>query len=99
MTKLNLYCLSLLDKDYNKIKSLGDTRVGLGPGKFKKDWLRYNTGENISKKNSYYGEYSFHYWFWKNKLKKINEKEWHGFCAYKRFWTKSENTLSIKKKK
>ena len=41
----------------------------------------YNT-----KKNKYYGEYSFHYWFWKNRIKKIEDDDWIGFCAYRRFW-------------
>ena len=51
MTKLNLYCLSLFDNDYNKIKSLGYKTVGLGQGKFNKktveqfgkQWQPYST--------------------------------------------------------
>ena len=99
MTKLNLYCLSLYNEDYKKIKKIGYHPVGLGKNKFGRGWIRDNTGKNISSKNEYYGEYTFHYWFWKNKLKTINKKEWYGFCAYRRFWTSSEKILEINKKK
>jgi len=99
MTKLNLYCLSLYNEDYKKIKKIGYHPVGLGKSKFGSGWIRDNTGKNISNKNEYYGEYTFHYWFWKNKLKTINKKEWYGFCAYRRFWTSSEEILEINKKK
>ena len=91
MSKLNLYCLSLFNDDYKKIKDLGYIPVGLGTNKFDSKWLRDNTGNNISKKNKFYGEYTFHYWLWKNKLKEINEKEWIGFCAYRRFWLNQKN--------
>lgn len=98
MSNLNLYCLDLHSEDYNKIKSLNYIPVGLGKKKFHRLWLRDNTGHNISKKNSFYGEYTFHYWFWKNKLRYINENNWHGFCAYRRFWTKDTKTLEIQNK-
>ena len=99
MKKLTMYCLSLYNNDYNKIKSLGYIPVGLGKNKFDKNWLRDNTGKNISKKNPFYGEYTFHYWFWKNKLNKFNNNEWIGFCAYRRFWTNKENLKKLKLKK
>ena len=41
--------------------------------------MRDNTGENISHKNKKYGEYTFHYWFWKNMLRKIEDNTWIGF--------------------
>jgi len=91
MSKLNLYCLSLFNDDYKKIKDLGYIPVGLGTNKFDSKWLRDNTGNNISKKNKFYGEYTFHYWFWKNKLKNIKNNDWFGFCAYRRFWLNENN--------
>ena len=94
-----MYCLSLNDEDYDKINSLNYIPVGLGSNKFNSNWLRDNTGENISEKNSFYGEYTFHYWFWKNQLKKIEPKKWIGFCAYRRFWTNSDNLFTINNKK
>ena len=90
-----MYCLSLNDEDYHKIKTLKYIPVGLGNNKFNSNWLRDNTNENISNKNSFYGEYTFHYWFWKNKLTEINEETWIGFCAYRRFWASQKNITEI----
>ena len=64
-----MYCLSLNDEDYTKINSLNYIPVGLGKNKFGSKWLRDNNGINISEKNSFYGEYTFHYWIWKNYLR------------------------------
>jgi uncharacterized cysteine cluster protein YcgN (CxxCxxCC family) len=50
--------------------------------------------KNISFKNKYYGEYTFHYWFWKNMLNKLKNKSWIGFCAYRRFWANNKNLTS-----
>ena len=98
MANLDIYCLSLHNKDYEKIKSLNYKPVGLGKNDFNTNWLRDNTGQNISQKNKYYGEYTFHYWFWKNNLKNLVPNQWTGFCAYRRFWTKNEGTLRIENK-
>ena len=90
MSNLNMFCLCIHDGLYSKIKSLNYIPVGLGKEIYNKDWLRDNTFNNISKKNSYYGEYTFHYWFWKNRLMKIDNNVWTGFCAYRRFWLKKD---------
>jgi len=98
MNLLKMYCISTQENDYKKIKSLGYLPVGLGQEKFNKEWLRDNFGKNIAKKNPYYGEYTFHYWLWKNKLTKFKNKDWIGFCAYRRFWAQSKNSNTIIKK-
>ena len=51
---------------------------------------RDNTGNNISFKNPNYGEYSFHYWIWKNYLHELKDN-WIGFCQYRRFWSFNQN--------
>ena len=89
MSSLKMYCISLSNSHLNKIKSLNYVPVGLGNGKFDKEWLRDNTLDNISKKNSWYGENTFYYWLWKNNLNKHFDKEWIGFCHYRRFWTQN----------
>lgn len=95
MEKSKIFCLCL-DGDYlNKVKELGYIPVGLGKNKFSKDWTTDDNGKNISKKNPYYGEYSFHYWFWNNELKNIPDNTWIGFCTYRRFW-KNINFKSAK---
>ena len=78
-----MYCLSLHNKNYKIIKDLGYVPVGLGKDSFSSDWLTDKTGDNMSEKNPYYGEYSFHYWFWKNKIDEIKDGTWIGFCAYR----------------
>ena len=70
----------------------------LGNKNFTKDWLRDDTGNNISYKNKNYGEYTFHYWLWKNYINKLDD-EWIGFCQYRKFWTNEnydKSKLNIK---
>ena len=84
--EFEMYCLCLNNSIYNTVKNLGYMPVGLGLENFENYWLRDNTKENISIKNQFYGEYTFHYWFWKNKLELFPEKKWIGFCSYRRLW-------------
>jgi len=91
MKNISMFCLSLHPEHLNNLKKINYIPVGLGSNNFSSEWLRDNTKINISHKNKYYGEYSFHYWFWKNMIDDINEKEWIGFCAYRRYWSNSNN--------
>ena len=91
MSNYTIYCLCLHNKNLSLIKKLGYTPVGLGNDNFSNDWLRDNTLDNISHKNKYYAEYTFHYWFWKNILPKINDNHWIVFCAYRDFWSTKKN--------
>ena len=88
MKSLKMYCFSLANSNLDKIKKINYIPVGLGKGKFDKEWLRENTKDNISEKNSWYGENTFYYWLWKNELKKKFDADWIGFCHYRRFWLK-----------
>ena len=99
MKNLQMYSISMEPNHCNFIKQLGYTPVGLGMKKFSNDWMRDDTGENISEKNKYYGEYTFHYWLWKNYLNNL-EDNWVGFCQYRKFWSlkeKKNNDLNIEK--
>ena len=89
MENLKMYCISMSNSHLEKIKKLNYIPVGLGDGEFDKEWVRDNTLENISYKNSWYGENTFYYWLWKNNLNKNFDKEWVGFCHYRRFWTQN----------
>ncbi len=94
-----MHCISLEPKHLGFIKSLGYVPVGLGEKNFSSEWTRDNTGINISQKNKYYGEYTYHYWIWKNYLDKIG-KDWIGFCQYRKFWSLKkvdDKNLSIEK--
>lgn len=90
-----MYCITIFDDHLNKIKKLGYLPVGLGEKIISSEFLRDNNKKHISDKNPYYGEYTFHYWLWKNKIND-NEKEWIGFCQYRKFWVKEnyENKIS-----
>ncbi len=96
MTKLSMYCMALNNDNLEIIKSLNYIPVGLKNNNFSDEWLRDNTNENISKKNSFYGEYTFYYWYWKNLLKFKDEKEWVGFCSYREYWGSKKNNKSDK---
>ncbi len=87
MQNAKMYCLCLHDKVLPIMQQLNYIPVGLGSNNFSDEWIRDDTLQNISSKNKYYGEYTFHYWFWKNILPKINDGEWIGFCAYREYWS------------
>ena len=55
-----MYCVTMEPNHFKTIKDLNYIPVGLGEKDFLNGWVRDNTGENISYKNKYYGEYTFH---------------------------------------
>ena len=89
MNNLSMFCLSMEPSHLNTIREFGYLPVGLGDNNFGKEWYLDKNGENISVKNKYYGEYTFHYWLWKNHLDKIQD-EWIGFCQYRKFWSNKD---------
>ena len=91
-----MYSLCLHDEHLELLKKLNYIPVGLGENKFGNDWLRDNTGDNISEKNKYYAEYTFYYWFWKNLLKNIPDNTWVGFCGYRYHWS-NQNLIKSEK--
>jgi len=93
MSNLKIYCLSLNPLHLNLIKDLGYCPAGLGKRNYSKEWLTEESGENITLKNQYYAELSFHYWLWKNN--KINFNGWIGFCGYRKFWKKNYTNSKI----
>ena len=62
--------------------------AGVGQNTFPENYLLSNTLNNIHQKEKHYSELTFHYWFWKNGLKNLNEDTWIGFCQKRRFWIK-----------
>jgi len=93
MKNLQIFCLSLNPSHKNLIEKLNYAPVGLGDSFFSKDWLSDKTHENISIKNKYYGEYTFHYWLWKND--RVDFDGWIGFCQYRKFWKKNSINKDI----
>ena len=86
MNNLKMFCITLDPNHIDYIQKLNYTPVGLGDKLFPKNCLSDKTGDNISDKNKFYGEYTFHYWLWKNHLDNI-EQNWIGFCQYRKFWS------------
>tara|TARA_B100000963_G_C22615725_1_gene667233 strand:+ start:889 stop:1674 length:786 start_codon:yes stop_codon:yes gene_type:complete len=81
-------------KHYDKINHFGYIPVGLGDKINSDKFLTDKKGENISEKNPFYGEYTFHYWLWKNELHRITD-EWIGFCQYRKFWVTENHSKKI----
>ncbi len=90
-----MYCLTLRNNDLDFIKKLDFIPVGLGKNISSKEFLRDNTQDNISNKNEFYGEYTFHYWLWKNYLPKI-KSNWIGFCQYRKFFLRERLSINTK---
>ena len=78
---MKIFCISILNQNYEKFKKLNLTPVGLGDNEYDENWLNDKVGDNISKKNLYFGEYTFHYNLWKNKNLISNHNDWIGFCT------------------
>ena len=85
MKNTTIFCLTLNPEHENLIERLSYIPVGLGNKNFSKNFFTDKTGNNISNKNSFYGEYTFHYWIWKNYLNNI-KTDWVGFCQYRKFF-------------
>lgn len=88
---MQIYCIT--HKILNFIEKLNFIPCGVGKLNFPKNYIDEKNGENISFKNHNYGELTFHYWFWKNRLKFYNTNSWIGFCQKRRFWTKSNKKI------
>ena len=97
MKNISFFCLTLDPEHEKLIKELSYIPVGLGNKKFSNNCFTDKKETNISKKNPFYGEYTFHYWVWKNYLTKI-KTPWVGFCQYRKFFLKkniSDNKISF----
>ena len=92
---MKIFCLSIYNENYRLFKELNLIPVGLGNQNFEDEWLNDKDTFNISDKNINFGEYTFHYNLWKNKINNEKYNDWIGFCSYRRFWKKN-NTLEPK---
>jgi hypothetical protein len=92
-----MYCISIDKNDLNLIKNLGYIPVGLGNSNFSNEWLKDSIGDNISHKNKWYTELTFHYYFWKNELQLVPDNTWIGFCAYRDMWVNKAEYIKYTK--
>jgi len=86
LNNLEIYCVT--DKDLLCLKNLPCKLAGVGKSNFSKEYNLANTLDNIDYKEKYYSELTFHYWFWKNEMKNLENNTWIGFCQKRRFWIK-----------
>ena len=91
MTKLKIFCVTNEQKKY--LEKLPIILAGVGNKKFSKKYLSCLKGKNIQHKEQYYSELTFHYWYWKNKLKNENKNTWIGFSQKRRFWVKNNKKI------
>ena len=96
MSNLKMYCITVQDSHLDLIQNLNYIPVGLGNNINSELFTRDNIGKNISQKNPFYGEYTFHYWLWKNKPEIFEDNKWIGFCQYRKFWTQKHITQDLK---
>jgi len=88
--RLDIYCVT--DKDLNFLKELDYNLAAVGKNKFSERYIKCDKEDNIFYKEEYYSELTFHYWFWKNQLKKYIDKEmWIGVCQKRRFWIQKKD--------
>jgi len=90
--KINIYCVT--DKVLNYFNKLPYIFAGVGKKNFPNKYLLSNNFINIHDREKNYSELTFHFWFWKNMLKKINKDTWVGFCQKRRFWLRKKNIKS-----
>ena len=91
-----IFCVTNSELKY--LEQLPVKLVGVGKNIFSKKYISCLNGKNIQKKEKNYSELTFHYWFWKNKLKFYNTNSWIGFCQKRRFWAKENNNTEVNKK-
>jgi len=87
--KLQIYCVT--NKIVPHLENTNYKLACVGDGNFPENYIASNTRDNIFYKEKYYSELTFHYWFWKNTLSKIDKTLWIGFCQKRRFWIKSSS--------
>ena len=96
MKDLEIYCIT--NKTLHYLEGFSYHLAAVGQESFPDNYLKCNYGDNIFKKEKYYSELTFQYWFWKNKLN-VNNDNWLGFCQKRRFWIKKNSINKLVNKK
>ena len=88
MKKIEMYCVT--NKKISYLEKIPYNLAAVGNSSFTEEYIRCDRDNNIYHKEKNYSELTFHYWYWKNKLK-ITKSEWIGFCQKRRFWIKPDS--------
>ena len=92
MAQMKIYCVT--NTELKHLEQLNLDLAGVGKKKFKRRYISSLVGKNIQSKERNYSELTFHYWFWKNKLKRLDKNLWIGFCQKRRFWLQSKKKIT-----
>ncbi|MDB9739585.1 DUF4422 domain-containing protein [Candidatus Pelagibacter sp.] len=92
MSNLEIFCIT--NKPVSFLENTNYSLVAVGQNKFPPNYVKCDEGDNIFFKEQNYSELTFHYWFWKNRLKDMHEDTWVAFCQKRRFWLNSRNVSS-----
>lgn len=89
MSKIKLFSVYYSRSNLNYKKTIKTDviepiQTGKDSTNFDLAMLSDNEGDNISRKNPYYGEMTCWYWVWKNYIKTHPEVEYIGFTQYRR---------------
>ena len=86
MNNLSIYCLT--SKKYNLFKYLPSNIIplGLGDNQFPENFLNEKLGNTIVEHNKNLAEMTGIYWVYKNQINDFKNKDFIGFCHYRRFW-------------
>ena len=87
MSKLEMYCVT--NKRLKFLESSNYNLSWVGLGECPENYIKSNAKINIFRKEKYYSELTFHYWYWKNLLD-LNSDNWIGFCQKRRFWSNNK---------
>ena len=82
---ITLFCVYHKESALFQSDAVKPIRSGGARAKTSIGFLRDDTEDNISEKNTIYGELTANYWVWKNYLKRFPELQYVGFCHYRRF--------------
>ena len=92
MAQMKIYCVT--NTELKHLEQLNLDLAGVGKKKFKRRYISSLVGKNIQSKERNYSELTFHYWFWKNKLNRLDKNLWIGFCQKRRFWLQSKKKIT-----
>ena len=93
MKQIKFFCVT--NKKVNFINKTNHNFCWVGKDEPPRNYIRCDIGDNIYHKEKYYSELTFHYWYWKNLLNKVEKNDWVGFCQKRRYLVNTNETKFI----
>ena len=86
MENLEIYCVT--DKEVAFLEKTNYRLAAVGLHKFSSRYIKCDNKDNIFHKEKNYSELTFHYWFWKNELRKYKSNTMVWFLSKKKILAK-----------